>query len=46
MHSARKEMSTIIAKDRLSTAIRTNVPSAAMKDIEVGNCVLLYREKP
>ena len=46
MHSARKEMSASIAKERLNTSIRTNVPSAAMKDIDVGAEVLVYREKP
>ena len=46
MHSARKEMSASIDKERLNTSIRTNVPSAAMKDIEVGAEILVYREKP
>ena len=46
MHYAREEMSAVIAEDRLITAISTNVPSAAMKDIKVGNNVLVYREKP
>ena len=46
LHSAQKEMFASIAKERLNTAIRTNVPSAAIKDIEVGAEVLVYREKP
>lgn len=46
MHSARKEMTAFIAKDRLSTAIRANVPAAAMKNIKVGSDILVYRENP
>ena len=46
MHSARKEMAAAIAKERLSSAIRANVPAAAMKDIKIGSDVLVYREKP
>ena len=45
-HSARKEMTAVIAKDRLSRAIRANISAAAMNDIKVGFDVLVYREKP
>ncbi|CDF36767.1 unnamed protein product [Chondrus crispus] len=46
MESARKEMASVMAKERLSRAVRMNVPSAADKDIVIGSRVLLYREKP
>ena len=46
MHSARKEMAAVIAKDRLSTAIRANVPAAAMKNTKIVSDVFVYRENP
>ena len=46
MHSVRKEMAAVIAREHLNTATRANVPVAAMKDIMVGADVLVYREKP
>lgn len=46
MHSARKEMAAVIAKEVLSTAIRANVPAETMRNIKVGSDVLGFREKP
>ena len=43
---ARKEMTRIIAKERIPRALRTNVPSAAHTDIPIGSRVLIFREKP
>ena len=46
MESARKEMASVMGKERISKAVRMNVPSAADTDIVIGSRVLLYREKP
>ena len=46
MESARKETASVMAKERISKAVRMNVPSAEDNDIVFGSCVLLYREKP
>ena len=46
MHSARKEMTAAIAKELLNTAVRANVPIAAVKNIMIGADVPMYREKP
>ena len=46
IESARKEMASVMAKERMSKAVRMNVPSAADNDIAIGTRVLLYREKP
>ena len=46
MESARKEMASVMAKERISKAVRLNVPPAAENDIEVVSRALVYREKP
>lgn len=44
--NARKEMSRIIAKERLDAALRCDVPRAAYSKIYIADEVLIYREKP
>ena len=39
-------MSCFIAKEKISEALRMNVPTAALNDIAIGSQVLVYREKP
>ena len=46
MARTRKEMSCVIAKEKISKALRMNVPTAALNDIAIGSQVLVYREKP
>ncbi|CDF36525.1 unnamed protein product [Chondrus crispus] len=46
MESARKEMASFMAKERISRAVRMKVPSEADNDIVIGSRVLIYREKP
>lgn len=46
MRDARKEMSQLIAKSKLTKALKMNVPSAAHKDLKIGDPVLVYRESP
>ena len=46
MALARKEITKVIAKDRVTRALRINVPSAALTDIPIGSRVLVFREKP
>ena len=43
---ARSEMAKVIARQRLSTAIRHNVPKAADQEVTVCSDVLLYKERP
>ncbi len=46
LQTAQSEMVKIIARQRLASALRRNVPSAADRDILTGSDVLLYKEKP
>ena len=46
MDAARSEVSKLIARDRLKKAVKSNVPAAADKVIQVGEQVLVYKEKP
>lgn len=46
MISARSEMTAVMAKSKLSTVLRSNIPAAALSDITIGSEVLVYREKP
>ena len=43
---ARKEMTRIIAKERITRALRMNVPSAAQSEILIGSRVSISWEKP
>lgn len=45
MQIARKEIGKVIARQRLATALRSNVPEAANHDIEIRSDVLLYEER-
>lgn len=42
--SARREMSQIMAKQRIAKALRMNVPASAHEDVSIGS--QFYREKP
>lgn len=46
MIAARKEATQLIAQSRIATAIRRSVPAAADSAIQIGEEVLMYREKP
>ena len=46
MDAARSEVSKLIARDRLKKAVKSNVPAAADKVIQIGEQVLVYKEKP
>lgn len=46
LHTARKEMSKAIARMRLQTAFRTNVPASAYELICIEDNVLVYRGSP
>ena len=46
LQTARSEMVKIIARQRLASALRRNVPSSADRDILFGSDVLLYKERP
>lgn len=46
MANARKEMSTIVARDRVDRALRLRVPSASDSQISIGDEVLMFRENP
>ena len=39
------EMNTVVAKKRITTALRQNIPSSALKTFKKGDEVLAYREK-
>ena len=43
MQVARKEMSKEIGQNRLTTALKSNVPTAAHHDIGIGSQVLVYK---
>ena len=46
MKEARTEMMRIVAKSKLKTALKGNVPSASSRDLRAGDSVLVYREPP
>lgn len=46
MRSAKKEMAQVIAKSKLTKAMRMNIPSACNRSIKIGDDVLVYREPP
>eukprot|EP00168_Porphyra_purpurea_P011369 TRINITY_DN2896_c0_g1_i1.p1 TRINITY_DN2896_c0_g1~~TRINITY_DN2896_c0_g1_i1.p1 ORF type:complete len:816 (+),score=159.39 TRINITY_DN2896_c0_g1_i1:2887-5334(+) len=43
---ASKEMTRLVAKERVRTALSAPVPAAAVRDVPVGSEVLVWREKP
>lgn len=43
---ARKEMSEVMARARLTKAFKWNVPAAADKDMPIGSMVLLFKQMP
>lgn len=45
MESARREMISVMGKERISQAVRMKVASAAHNDIVIGSRVLHYSEK-
>lgn len=46
MVTARKEMTTLATRVRVQTALSSNFPAAADRDINPGTSVLVYREPP
>ena len=46
MQAARNDMSKEVARSRLSTALRSNVPAATNRDISIGSEVLVFKEPP
>ena len=46
MRSAKKEMAQVIAKSKLTKALRMNIPSSCNRSIKIGDDVLVYREPP
>ncbi|CDF36780.1 unnamed protein product [Chondrus crispus] len=44
MQAARKDMSKEVARSRLSTALRSNVPAATNRDVSIGSEVLVFKE--
>ena len=46
MESVRKEIASVMPKERIPKFVRMKVPSAAENDIVIGSRVLLCREKP
>ena len=46
MHAARSEMVKVTARQRITTSLRRNVPSAADHEISIGSVVLIYKERP
>ena len=43
---ARKEMTKVMAKERVTRALRMNAPAAALTDTPIGSHGLVFREKP
>ena len=46
LQTARSEMVKVIARQRLASALRLNVPAATDRDIAIGSDALLYKERP
>lgn len=46
MVNARKEMSMLVARDRVDRALRLNVPFAVDREVGIGDEALMFREKP
>ena len=46
MEAGRKDMADILARNRISKAVQSNVPAAADKEIAIGSKVLVFKEKP
>ena len=46
MQTARSKMLKVIARQRLATALKMNVPAAADRDITIGSDFFLYKERP
>ena len=46
LQSARGEMAKRMAQNRLKTALRSNVPEAADKEVAIGSKVSVYKENP
>ena len=46
MQIARSEMLKVIARQRIATALRMNVPAVAYHDMAIISDLLLYKERP